>query len=262
MNSNYDNIKDSKEKNEEDDEINLEKETIKRVKIYIILNGWSHNYIENDSQTYFYLKNLDEEYLDKKFIKSIGKIKNHYYEILRRFGLFYYDRKIIKFIYKYLVIDKKITFEEICELKNLMKEEFKKIIINEVPPLKDFIDDGLIEFLRKKEYFQGHFSELLDYIYEFLTEKPIYLEEYYKDKTKFNIMINTRQKYNQIFNELLMQEQSNKKKNNFFNKLCFWIKNYFEQDEKEKYLDFDFTIQERQLTEENKSLMNTNISFL
>jgi hypothetical protein len=127
MNSNYDNIKDSKEKNEEDDEINLEKETIKRVKIYIILNGWSHNYIENDSQNYFYLKNLDEEYLDKKFIKSMGKIKNHYYEILRRFGLFYYDRKIIKFIYKYLVIDKKITFEEICELKNLMKEEFKNL---------------------------------------------------------------------------------------------------------------------------------------
>jgi hypothetical protein len=224
MNSNYDIIKESKEKNEEDDEINLEKETIKRVKIYIILNGWSHNYIENDSQTYFYLKNLDEEYLDKKFIKSMGKIKNHYYEILRRFGLFYYDRKIIKFIYKYLVIDKKITFEEIYELKNLMREEFKKIIINEVPTLKDFIDDGLIEFLRKKEYFQGHYSELLDYIYEFLTEKPIYLEEYYKDKKKFNIMINTRQKYNQIFNELLIQEQLNKKKIIFSINYVFGLK--------------------------------------
>ena len=246
------------ENNELEEEIKVEKETLKRLKIYIILNGWSTNYIQTNSKSYFYLKSLDEKSLDKKFIKNIDKIKNHYYEILKRLGLFYYDKNIIRYVYKYIVIDKKIKFEEICELKELMKEEFKKIIINEIPTLKEFIDDGLIEFLRKKEYFQGHFSQLLDYLYEFLTEKPMYLEEYYKDKKQFEKMINTRTKYNTIFNEMLIEEQlNNKKKKSLFN-FCKWIKKFFEEDEKEKYLDFDFTIQEKILTDEDKLLMKTN----
>ena len=71
-------------------------------------------------------------------------------------------------------------------------------------------------------------------------------------------MINTRTKYNTIFNEMLIEEQlNNKKKKSLFN-FCKWIKKFFEEDEKEKYLDFDFTIQEKILTDEDKLLMKTN----
>ena len=68
------NIVDS-ENNELEEEIKIEKETLKRLKIYIILNGWSTNYIQTNSKSYFYLKSLDEKSLDKKFIKNIEKIK-------------------------------------------------------------------------------------------------------------------------------------------------------------------------------------------
>ena len=89
-------------------------------------------------------------------------------------------------------------------------------------------------------------------------KKATILSLNYKDKKQFEKMINTRTKYNQIFNEILIEEQlNNKKKKSLFN-FCNWIKKFFEEDEKDKYLNFDFTIPERVLTEENKLLMKTN----